>query len=72
MTNATKAGVISAINAALGLAIAFGVNITDVQTGAIIVFANAALGLVVGLTYKKSAKRVPDGGAILTLDPNQP
>jgi len=72
MTNATKAGIISAINAGLGLAIAFGVSITEVQTGAIIVFVNAVLGLVVGLTYKKSIKRVPDGGAILTLDSTQP
>ncbi len=72
MTNATKAGIITAINAALGLAIAFGVNITDVQTGSIIVFSNAILGLVVGLTFKNSQKRIPDGAAVLTLDPNQP
>jgi 4-hydroxybenzoate polyprenyltransferase len=71
MTNTTKALIISAINSALGLAIAFGVNITEVQTGAIIVFANAFGALVVGLTYKSSAKRIPNGGAVLTLDPNQ-
>jgi len=71
MTNTTKANIIASINAGLGLAIAFGVSLTEVQTGAIIVTVNAVLGLIVGLTYKNSAKRVPDGAGVLVLDPNQ-
>lgn len=71
MTNATKALVISMINASIGLAVAFGVSITEVQTGAILLFANALGALVVGLTYKRSPKRVPDDGFVLTLDPDQ-
>lgn len=72
MTNATKAGIIAAINAALGLAVSFGVGLTEAQSGAIIVFANAALGLIVGLTFKDSAKRIPDGAAVLTFDEDTP
>ena len=51
---------ISVLNAALGLAVAFGVNLTDLQTAAIIGFGNAVLALVVLATYKDSAKRIPD------------
>ena len=60
MTNATKATVIAVLNAALGLAVAFGVPLTETQTGAILAFGNAALALVVGLTYKSSPARIPD------------
>lgn len=59
MTNATKAGVITCLNALLGLLLAFGVPLSTVQTGAILAFGNAVLGLVVALTYKQSAKRIP-------------
>lgn len=60
MTNATKAGVIALVNALLGAAVAFGVPLTEVQTGAVLAVANAALGLWVGLTYKNSPARIPD------------
>ena len=60
MTNTTKALIISVINASIGLAVVFGVTITQLQTGAIILFANAVGALVVALTYKSSPKRIPD------------
>lgn len=60
MTNATKALLIALANAALGLVTAFGVSLSDAQTSAITVAVNAALALVVALTYKASAKRIPD------------
>jgi hypothetical protein len=60
LTNATKAGVITAINTGLGLAIAFGIPLSEAQFGALIAFANSVLGLVVLLTYKDSPKRIPD------------
>ncbi len=60
MTNATKALLITLINAGLVLITSFGVSLSDAQTGAITVFVNAALALVVALTYKNSAKRVSD------------
>ena len=60
MTNATKAAIIAAANAALGLAVAFGAALTDVQTGSIMVALNATLGLIIATTYKNSAKRIPD------------
>lgn len=60
MTNATKAAILAVVNAALGLAVVFGAPLTEVQVGAILAFANAAGGLLVGLTYKDSAKRIPD------------
>lgn len=61
MTNATKAGVIAVLNAGLGLAVAFGVPLTETQIGAIMMFANSAGGLAVLLTYKASSKRLPEG-----------
>ena len=70
MTNATKGGIIAALNAFLGLLVAFGVPFTDAQTAAILGFGNAALALWVGLTRENSAKRVPDGSVIFT--PDQP
>lgn len=60
MTNASKGVVISVLNAALGLAVAFGVNLSDLQTAAILGFGNAVLALVVLATYKDSPKRTPD------------
>ena len=60
LTNATKAAIISTLNAALGLAIAIGGTLTDLQTAAILGFGNALLALVVLATYKQSAKRIPD------------
>lgn len=69
ITNTTKANIIAAVNALLGLAIVFGVNLSEAQTGAIIVAVNAVLGLYVGLTYQDSAKRLPDNTSyIVTHD----
>lgn len=59
MTNATKAVIITVLNAGLGLAVAFGVSLSDAQTAAILGFGNAVLAAVVGLTYKDSPKRIP-------------
>lgn len=64
MTNATKALLIALVNAAMGLAVAFGVTVTVAQQGAITVFVNCALALVVALTYKGSEKRIPDGARV--------
>lgn len=60
MTNTTKALIIATFNAGLGLLVSFGVDLTSGQQGALLAFANAALALWVGLTYKNSAKRIPD------------
>ena len=59
ITNATKAHIIAAINAALGLLIAFDVTLTQAQLGAIDVAVNAVLGLIVAITFTYSSKRVP-------------
>lgn len=60
MTNATKALIIAVVNAGFGVVQAFDVPLTDKQIGALMVFANAALALVVALTYKQSPKRIPE------------
>lgn len=60
MTNATKASIIAAVNAALVLVTAFGLNLTDAQQAAIITAVNAGLVLWIGLTYTKSPKRIAD------------
>ncbi|MCR4341588.1 MAG: hypothetical protein NUW01_17065 [Gemmatimonadaceae bacterium] len=60
MTNSTKAQVLALINALLLLAVAFDVALTQAQIGAIGVAVNAVLAVWVGLTYKDSAKRIPD------------
>lgn len=60
MTNATKANIIAAINAALVLVISFGVNVSDAQQAAIVLGVNALLALIVGLTYELSPKRIAD------------
>ena len=59
ITNATKALVISLVNAGLGLLVAFGVSFTDAQIAAILGFGNAVLAAVVAVTYKSSPKRIP-------------
>lgn len=60
MTNATKALLISMINAGLVLIVAFGISLSDAQNAAIVGFVNTALALWVAATYKNSHKRVPD------------
>lgn len=59
MTNATKAQIIAAVNALLGLAVAFDVVLTQAQIGAVDVAVNAVLSLLVGLTFKQSPRRTP-------------
>lgn len=60
MTNATKALIITAVNAAFGVAQAFNLPVTDKQTAALLLLVNAVLGIVVAVTYKNSPKRIPD------------
>lgn len=60
MTNATKALVTALANAILALVVAFGWDATDAQIAAILGVTNCALALWVGLTYKRSPKRIPD------------
>jgi hypothetical protein len=60
LTNASKAQVIAVVNAALGLVIAFGVNMTSAQQVSITTLVNAVLALWVGITYKASPRRTPD------------
>ncbi len=57
LTNNLKAQIIIAINALIALVVAFGVNISDKQTGAITLAVNALLSIWVGLTYKNSPMR---------------
>jgi uncharacterized MnhB-related membrane protein len=57
MTNATKANIISLVNAILGLLTAFDVAFTEAQKGAIIAVVNAFFAAFVATTYKKSRKR---------------
>ncbi len=59
ITNATKANLIGAAAALLGIAVYFGL---DPELGGLIITAVGALGtLVTSLTYKASPKRLPDG-----------
>ena len=60
MTNATKAQIVAFANSVLALVVAFGVDLTDAQTAAVSVAVNSALGLWVAVTYRDSAKRIPD------------
>jgi hypothetical protein len=63
MTNATKANLIAVLNAALGAAVLFGLDLSADQIAGVLAFANALGVLVVGLTYKDSPKRIPDDPA---------
>ena len=59
ITNATKAQVIAALNAVLGVLGSFNIgHLTHAQQGAILVAANAVLATLVGVTYQSSSKRV--------------
>jgi hypothetical protein len=60
MTNATKALLIAFVNAGLALIAAFGVSLSDAQSAAVVTFVNAGLALWIAMTYKESAKRIPD------------
>jgi protein-S-isoprenylcysteine O-methyltransferase Ste14 len=69
ITNASKANIVAAVNAALSLLLVFGVSITDAQVAAIVVAVNAVLVLLVGATYQNSAKRIPDGSVAVDVPP---
>lgn len=58
----TLAYMVAVVNALLGVLIAFGVSLTDVQRASIIVFVNAAV-LLVGRVLHLPEK-TPDGGTI--------
>ena len=61
MTNATKALIIAAANSVLGVLSAFKLgHLTTDEKASIIVAVNANLALITALTFKASAKRVPD------------
>ena len=60
ITNASKAQLLALVNAVLLLVVAFDVALTQAQIGAVGVAVNAVLSLWVGLTYGRSAKRIPD------------
>lgn len=60
MTNATKASLIAVLNAGLGLAVLFGLDLSPDQIAGVLAFANAVGALAVGLTYKNSPTRIPD------------
>lgn len=60
MTNATKAGIITFINAVLFALPAFGVPLTEAQNAGIGLVVNSGLGLAVLLTREYSHKRVPE------------
>lgn len=59
-TNATKAAVLAMVNGMIGLLIAFGVNLTDVQTASVLTFVNSAFAIFLLVTYKRSPRRIPD------------
>ena len=61
LTNATKANLIAAVNATLACAVLFGLPVSDVQAGGISLAVNAILACFVGLTFKSSPKRLPEG-----------
>lgn len=60
MTNALRAQIVVVVNAVIALVTAFGVTLTDAQTGAITLAVNAVLGLWIAATYKSSPRRTPD------------
>lgn len=60
MSNATKGLVSAFLNTVLVLVIAFGVELSTDQVGAIMACVNAGLALWIGLTYRQSAKRIAD------------
>jgi hypothetical protein len=70
ITNATKAQAIAVINAVFGVLAVFDVaNLSDAQKGAVLTAANAVMALIVGVTYKQSALRIPDGSVAVPVSP---
>lgn len=70
VTNAVKAQTTALVNALLGAMVAFHVgSLTQAKEGAIILVSNAVLGLLVAVTYKSSAKRLPDGVVMVAQPP---
>jgi hypothetical protein len=72
MTNATKGVIVALVNAALGVAISFGVGLNDVRQAAITTFVNAGLSAWILLTYKNSPTRIPDAPYPLPPPPPPP
>jgi hypothetical protein len=60
-TNATKANLIALANALIALVTAFGLDLSADQIAAILAVVNIVASAWVGLTYKQSPKRVPEG-----------
>lgn len=61
LTNATKAAVVAAVNAALAVIESFNAyDLSDAQRGAVLGAVNAAFVLWIALTYRQSPKRIPD------------
>jgi len=58
-TNSTKAQVLAAVNAVMGLLITFNVVLTQAQIGAVDVAVNAVMALLVTLTYPRSKSSTP-------------
>ena len=58
----TLAYVVALINCAMALAIAFGVDLTDAQQGAIMAFVNAAVLLSARVFHMPES--TPDGGTV--------
>lgn len=54
MTNALKAAIIAALNAGLGVLVAFGVDLSDEQIAAVLGFGNAVLALWIAVSYRNS------------------
>lgn len=69
ITNATKAQIISAINAIFGVLIAFNVVLSQSQLGAIDIAANAVLSLFVAITYTASSMRLKQARPATTKKP---
>lgn len=59
-TNNTKALIAAFVNAILVAILAFGVDLTTDQVGAIMLCVNAGLALFQIATFKRSPKRVAD------------
>jgi hypothetical protein len=68
MTNAMKALIVTAINALLGVAVAFDVALTEAQIGSIMVAINAVLAIVVAVTAS-SSPALKSGTSAMTGNP---
>lgn len=69
ITNATKAQIISAINAVFAVLIAFNVVLSQSQLGAVDIAVNAVLSLFVAITYTASSMRLKQARPTATKKP---